>query len=85
MIWQKIRSGVMFAVSAITCPCHLPITLPLIIAVLAGTPAVLWIAQNKGWIYGGMTLIFFISLASGFRWISLPTDAECKPILRKES
>jgi hypothetical protein len=43
MFWQKIRSGVMFVLSAITCPCHLPIVLPLALALLAGTPAAVWI------------------------------------------
>lgn len=67
MFWQKIRSGVMFAASVITCPCHLPIVLPLVLALLAGTPAAVWITQNVGWVYGGMTLLFFVSLALGFR------------------
>ena len=80
MFWQKIRSGVMFAASVITCPCHLLIVLPLVLALLAGTPAAVWIIQNVGWFYGGMTLLFFVSLALGFRWMSQPA-AECEPRL----
>ncbi len=38
MVWQKIRSGVMFVVAFVSCPCHLPITLPLVLVLLAGTP-----------------------------------------------
>mgnify|MGYP000156236096 CR=1 FL=1 len=82
MLWQKIRSGVMFAVSVITCPCHLPIVLPLALALLAGTPAAVWITQNVGWVYGGMTILFFVSLALGFRWMSRPA-AECEPRLAR--
>ena len=68
MLWQKIRSGVMFAASVITCPCHLPIVLPLVLALLAGTPAVVWLTQHVGWVYGILTGVFLISLALGFVW-----------------
>jgi len=66
--WQKIRGGVMFVVSFITCPCHLPLTLPLLLVLLAGTPAAVWITQNVGWVYGGITVLFLLSLALGLRW-----------------
>ena len=72
MFWQKIRSGLMFAFSAITCPCHLPLTLPLVLALLAGTPAAVWIAQHVGWVYGGMAFIFLVSLGLGFLWLNKP-------------
>ena len=68
MFWQQIRSGVMFVLSAITCPCHLPIVLPLVLTLLAGTPVGMWITQNVGWRYGGMTILFFVSLALGLHW-----------------
>ena len=67
--WQKIRSGVMFVVSFITCPCHLPLTLPPVLVLLAGTPAAVWITQNVSWVYGGMTILFLVSLAFGLRWM----------------
>jgi hypothetical protein len=41
-----------------------------------------WITQSVGWIYGGMTLVFFVSLAFGFRWMSQPA-AECEPRLAR--
>jgi len=78
MFWQQIRSGVMFVLSAITCPCHLPIVLPLVLALLAGTPVGVWVTQNVGWVYGGMTLLFFGSLALGFHWIG-QNDVVCEP------
>ena len=67
MLWQKIQSGVMFVLFAITCPCYLPIVLPLALALLAGTPAAVWITQNVSWVYGGMTILFPVSLAFGLR------------------
>lgn len=69
MFWQKIRCGVMFVISFITCPCHLPITLPLALVLLAGTPAAVWITQHSGWVYGIMAGVFLLSLALGFVWM----------------
>jgi hypothetical protein len=70
MVWKKIRSGGMFVVAFVGCPCHLPITLPLALALLTGTSAAVWIAQHTAWVYGGMTILFLISLALGFMWMS---------------
>lgn len=69
MFWQKIRSGVMYVVAFVSCPCHLPITMPLILVLLAGTPAAVWITQHTGWVYGIMTGVFLLSLALGFVWM----------------
>lgn len=69
MFWQKIRSSTMFVISFVTCPCHLPITLPFALALLAGTPLAVWITQHSGWIYGIAAGVFFISLAFGFAWM----------------
>lgn len=69
MFWQKIRSGTMFVISFITCPCHLPVTLPLALVLLAGTPAAVWITQYSGWVYGITVGVFFLSLSLGFIWM----------------
>lgn len=69
MFWQKIRSSTMFVISFITCPCHLPITMPLALVLLAGTPLAVWITQYSGWVYGIMTGVFLLSLALGLIWM----------------
>ena len=82
MIWQKIRSGVMFVIAFVACPCHLPITLPLILVVLAGTPLAVWITQHRGWIYGILTGVFLLSLALGFMWSGYSKESvgeACEP------
>ncbi|MCI0551804.1 MAG: hypothetical protein L0287_12690 [Anaerolineae bacterium] len=82
MFWQKIRSGVMFVVSLITCPCHLPVTMPLILTLLAGTPLAVWIAQHGGWVYDTMTAVFILSLALGWIWMGSSdknTREVCEP------
>ncbi len=80
MIWQKIRSGVMFVVAFVSCPCHLPITMPFILALLAGTPAALWLSQHVGWVYGILAGVFLLSLALGFVWAGSTKENEvCEP------
>lgn len=79
MLWQKIRSGVMFIISVITCPCHLPIVLPLALVLLAGTPTAVWISQHISWIFGAMTFVFLLSLALGFAWTSRSVGPACEP------
>ena len=81
MFWQKIRGGLMIAFSAITCPCHLPVVLPLLASLLAGTPAAILIAKYTGWVYGIMTVLFALTLGLALQWTNQPTAAECDPQL----
>ena len=68
-MWKKIRSGLMFGVACITSPCCTPIIVPIILALLAGTPLAVWLSAYIGWVYGGLTLLSVISLVLGFRWM----------------
>lgn len=79
MVWRNVRSGVMFIFAAISCPCHLPIFLPLALALLAGTSAAVWLNQNVGWIASGMTIAFLTSLTLGLRWMKHTAVTECPP------
>jgi hypothetical protein len=81
MIWQKIRGGLMIAFSAITCPCHLPVVLPLLSTFLAGTPAAILITKYTGWVYGVMTVLFALTLGLALQWTNHPMAAECDPQL----
>jgi len=64
----------MFVISLITCPCHLLITMPIVLALLAGTPLAVWIAQHGGWAYGVMAGVFLLSLTLGFIWMRSSID-----------
>ena len=68
-MWKKGRSGVMFGIACIASPCCTPIIVPIVIALLAGTPVALWMSANLGWVYGGLTLLSIISLVLGVRWM----------------
>lgn len=68
-MWQKIRGGVMFVVACIASPCCTPLIVPVVLALLAGTPAAVWLGQNLGWVYGGLTLLSVVSFVMAFRWM----------------
>jgi predicted MFS family arabinose efflux permease len=68
-MWKQIRTGVMFGIACITSPCCTPLIVPLILALLAGTPVAVWLGQNIGWVYAGLTLISVVSLVLGLRWM----------------
>lgn len=78
MSWNHIRSGMMGALAVISCPCHLPLVLPIVLSILAGTPISIWITQHVGWVYGGMAIVFLVSLLLTLRWMGKPTATECK-------
>ena len=75
-LWQKIRSGVMFGIACIASPCCTPIIVPIVIALLAGTSAAIWLSAHIGWVYGGLTLLSIVSLVLGFRWMRQKSDSK---------
>src|SRR5947208_10430006 len=68
MAKRNVRGVVMFIVACFTSPCCTPLIVPLILALLAGTPIALWLTQNLGWVYGGLTIISIISLVLALHW-----------------
>lgn len=66
--WQRIRSVVMFGIACLASPCCTPVIVPVVLALLAGTPVALWLGENLGWVYGGLTLISIVSFVLGWRW-----------------
>ena len=63
---SKVWGGVMFVTGFIACPCHLIITLPLIIGLLAGTGLGAYLSDNQGLVYGVATGYFIVGLAGGW-------------------
>jgi mercuric ion transport protein len=47
------------------CPCHLIITLPLLLSLLAGTALGSFLSRNTGLVYTGAGVYFVVALASG--------------------
>jgi hypothetical protein len=67
--WEKIRVGVVFVVACAFSPCCTPLFVPLILGLLAGTPAAVWLDQNIGWVYGVLTVISVVSIILALRWM----------------
>jgi mercuric ion transport protein len=59
--------GVMLTVTGfLACPCHLIITLPLLISLLAGTALGSFLSRNTGLVYTGAGIYFVVALALGY-------------------
>ena len=75
--WHTIKGYLAGVVAFIACPCHLPITLPLLIALTAGTAFSKWLANNIFPIGAISTVVFIGGLALAFKWFNQPV---CPPI-----
>jgi len=60
-----LMTGVAFA----ACPCHLPITLPVLLSLTAGTALGGWLAANTALLVAVLTVVFVGGLALGLKWI----------------
>lgn len=88
--WVKVRSWMMFGLGYALSPCCTPLIVPLVLALIAGTPAALWLSQHIGWVYAILTLISFVCLALGLWWMRRTqlttrrdaTRAEIKIVMR---
>ena len=52
-----------------TCPCHLPLTLPLLLSLASGTAAGLWLATHQQVIWVVSVILFVGSIALTVRWL----------------
>lgn len=73
----KIKAYVAGVVAFIACPCHLPLTLPLLISLTAGTAFGAWLAHNTVLVGVIATVAFIGGLALAFIWFAQP--AACPP------
>lgn len=75
----KIKAYAAGVVAFIACPCHLPLTLPLLISLTAGTAFSAWLAAPRTLLLVGVisTIIFIGGLALAFKWSTQPA---CPPI-----
>ena len=73
----KIKAYIASVVAFIACPCHLPLTLPLLISLTAGTAFGAWLTHNTLLVVILSTVVFSGGLALAFMWFSQPA---CPPI-----
>ena len=81
-LWKRTRGAGMFAVACITSPCCTPLIVPVVLGMLAGTPAAAWMGANLGWVFGGLTLISAGSLVLAFRWMRIGSGSQQLAISR---
>lgn len=75
-MWQTVKGYVAGGVALIACPCHLPLTLPLILALTAGTAVGGWLSANQTLIYGAFTLLFLGGLLLAGKWLMFGDTAD---------
>ncbi len=87
---QKILGYVLAATAIVACPCHLVITLPIVIGLLGGTALGTVLATHTGLVVAGASAYFVAALAAGFYLISRRKRSEksdkgeaCCPPLRE--
>lgn len=71
---KKARIGISGFIALVSCPCHLPVTLPIILSITAGTSLGLWIINNTGVVAIISSLIFVGSLFLTFRLVNKRED-----------
>ncbi len=72
--WKNLRIGISGFVALVSCPCHLPVTLPIILTLTAGTSLGLWITNNIGMVAIISSTIFVGSLFLTFRYINMQSE-----------
>lgn len=62
---NRVWGGVLAVTGFIACPCHLLVTLPLLLGVLGGTSVGVFLAANTGLVYGLATGYFIAAIGAG--------------------
>ena len=62
---RRIGGVVLTVTGLLACPCHLIVTLPLLLSLLAGTALGSFLSRNTGLIYTGAGIYFVVALAMG--------------------
>ena len=77
--------GIIPGLFALTvCPCHLPLTLPILLTLTAGTAVGGWLANNTTIIYAAAAVLFIGGLALAGKWL-VADEAETCEIKQKEA
>ena len=63
---RRISGVVLTVTGLLACPCHLIITLPLLISLLAGTAVGSFLSRHTGLVYTGAGVYFVVALGYWF-------------------
>jgi len=74
---MRSRSGLILTVTGfLACPCHLPLTLPLLLTLLGGTSLGLFLRANTGLIVVAASVYFLVALVAGLVLLSRGTGGD---------
>lgn len=76
-IWHSVRGFLAGAFALVACPCHLPLTLPIILTLTAGTAIGGWLTNNSTTIYIISAILFAGSLFLSVRWFLAGATNKC--------
>lgn len=72
---NKVWGTVLTVTSFVACPCHFPVTLPILLGLLGGTGLGGFISSNTGIVYGVAAAYFIVALAAGYWLLSRKAKA----------
>ena len=67
--WHTLKGFLAGGIAMIACPCHLPLTLPFLLAITAGTALGSWLAANTLGLYLTSGSLFLVSLVLTAKWL----------------
>ncbi len=82
-IWCRIRGYLVAGFALIICPCHLVLTLPLLLSVTAGTAMGAFLEQNFYAIIGVSIVVFIGGLVLAIRWLGSDVSEDAANSSRK--
>lgn len=68
-MWKRVRGGLALGVACLASPCCTPLIVPVALSLIAGTPLAVLLSQYIGLVYGGLTLLSFVSFVLAWRWM----------------
>jgi hypothetical protein len=82
-LWHNIKGYFMAVTAFIACPCHLPLTLPLLLSLTAGTALGAWLSQNVTLVFVLSTATFLGGLALALKWLGTSDGRGAAPPTRR--
>jgi mercuric ion transport protein len=84
---RSVSSSLLLITGFLVCPCHLPLTLPLLVALFGGTALGTWLSTHTGLVIGLSAGYFLTAIVLGF-WLlnrrSPESSATCSPPQRHQ-
>ena len=70
---RSIGSSLLLITGFLACPCHLPLTLPLLVALFGGTALGTWLSTHTGLVIGLSAGYFLAAIVLGIWLLNRPS------------